>query len=414
MKTSSVVWCTISLVVAGGIARGASLGAYHVDPSGVTVAGISSGAFMAVQLQVAYSSRFHGAAVIAGGPYYCAQGSSSTATGACESGSSIPVSALTAYTSSEAAAGAIDATSNLASTKFYLFSGTQDTTVHQAVMNSLQQYLGAYTQSGNVTYNNGTQAAHGWISPDATNTCTSSYVPYINQCNLDVESTFLSLFYGTLAAKNTGTLGGSYVQFEQTPYCGSAGCAAIDLDSTGWAYVPQSCAGGATCKLVVALHGCLMYQGIISQQFVQKSGINEWADTNDIIVLYPQATTSSGNPYGCWDWWGYTGANYAVKSAPQMSAIMAMVGQLGGGTGTPPPNLVDGGVPPVVTSDASVTNDAATVVSNGGTTTAPPGVTPPPATIGCVYTQSSDARPLVVVCALGLLLIRRRRSRVAE
>ena len=45
---------------------------------------------------------------------------------------------------------------------------------------------------------------------------------------------------------------------------------------------------------------------------------------------YPQVDTSSSpdNEYGCWDWWGYTGRNYAHKSAPQMKAIMAMLKRL--------------------------------------------------------------------------------------
>jgi poly(3-hydroxybutyrate) depolymerase len=49
------------------------LPAYGADPA-VTVSGISSGGFMAVQLHVAHSSTVKGAGVLAGGPYYCAQG----------------------------------------------------------------------------------------------------------------------------------------------------------------------------------------------------------------------------------------------------------------------------------------------------------------------------------------------------
>lgn len=49
------------------------LSAYNVDPNTVTVAGVSSGGFMAVQLQVAFSKSIFGTAVFAGGPYYCAQ-----------------------------------------------------------------------------------------------------------------------------------------------------------------------------------------------------------------------------------------------------------------------------------------------------------------------------------------------------
>jgi poly(3-hydroxybutyrate) depolymerase len=54
-------------------AANARLRSYNVDSSRISVSGISSGGFMAVQLHVAYSSLFKGVGVVAGGPYYCAQ-----------------------------------------------------------------------------------------------------------------------------------------------------------------------------------------------------------------------------------------------------------------------------------------------------------------------------------------------------
>lgn len=52
----------------------AALGSYNVDASSVSVSGLSSGGFMAVQLGVAYSSIFQtGFGVFAGGPFDCAR-----------------------------------------------------------------------------------------------------------------------------------------------------------------------------------------------------------------------------------------------------------------------------------------------------------------------------------------------------
>src|SRR5258708_2113872 len=51
------------------------LGTYSVPDNKIFVAGISSGGYMAVQMHVAFSGTFKGAAVYAGGPYYCAQDS---------------------------------------------------------------------------------------------------------------------------------------------------------------------------------------------------------------------------------------------------------------------------------------------------------------------------------------------------
>src|SRR5690349_9690272 len=50
------------------------LSAYNADIKESSISGISSGAFMAVQFGVSWSSIVKGVGVIAGGPYYCAQG----------------------------------------------------------------------------------------------------------------------------------------------------------------------------------------------------------------------------------------------------------------------------------------------------------------------------------------------------
>src|SRR5215470_8137818 len=60
-----------------------SLQSYNVDINQTSVSGLSSGGYMAVQFDVAFSSILRGAGVIAGGPYYCAQGSVMTATSTC-------------------------------------------------------------------------------------------------------------------------------------------------------------------------------------------------------------------------------------------------------------------------------------------------------------------------------------------
>ncbi len=39
-------------------------------------------------------------------------------------------------------------------------------------------------------------------------------------------------------------------------------------------------------------------------------------------------STVPSNPCGCWDWWGYTGGDYAKKTVLQMRAIMAIVSRL--------------------------------------------------------------------------------------
>ncbi len=54
-------------------------------------------------------------------------------------------------------------------------------------------------------------------------------------------------------------------------------------------------------------------------------GFAELADTNRLVVLFPQVKASAYNPEGCWDWWGYTGLDYLGKEAAQISALWKMV-----------------------------------------------------------------------------------------
>jgi hypothetical protein len=333
MSIRTIAFLAALTLGASGIAQGASsLGAYNVNPNTVTVAGISSGGYMAVQLQVAYSSHFYGTAVIAGGTYYCAQDNSVLWAASCATGVGIPISALVSYTNSQAATGAIDPTANISGKPIYMFSGLLDTVDYQETMDDLRVYYESFTSSSKITYNNTTPAEHSWVTPDAIDPCYLLSPPFLNNCAIDVEKAFLTLFYGTLKSR-TSQPQGTYIQFNQNAFCAGGNCASISMDSTGWLYVPKNCALHAACKLVVALHGCLSNQQTIGTQFVKEAGINEWADNNNILVIYPQTIASvvPVNSEGCWDWWGYTNSNYAVKSSPQMTAIMNMVNQITSG-----------------------------------------------------------------------------------
>ena len=328
-----VVLVAIALWASPWAWSASTLGSYTISPHSVTVAGISSGGYMAVQLQVAYSRAIYGTAVMAGGAYYCAQGNEAYWGASCATGNGVPVSSLVNYTNQQAAAATIDPTSNIAGKPIYMFSGTLDTVNYQGTMDDLYSYYKSFTATANIVYNDTTAAEHAWITPDSMVPCSYLEAPYMNHCGFDAERTFLTQFYGTLNARNNGTLGGSFIQFNQDAFCPNSHCAAISMDSTGWLFVPKNCAQGQACRLLVALHGCSQNQETIGTTFVQYAGINEWADSNNIIVLYPQTINASVpyNPYGCWDWWGYTNGNYALKSGPQMAAIMAEVNRLAGG-----------------------------------------------------------------------------------
>jgi len=78
---------------------------------------------------------------------------------------------------------------------------------------------------------------------------------------------------------------------------------------------------------------------VIGDGFYGHAGYNEIAETNDIVVLYPQTkawsenflTDYARNPRACWDWWGYSGNEFHRRSGKQVRAVAGMINTLVGG-----------------------------------------------------------------------------------
>ncbi len=294
-----------------------------IDLAQTSVSGISSGGFMAAQFHVAYSSIMVGAAIFAGGPYSCSQGSVTTAETTCASGSP-QVAPLVALTKQYASAGDIDDPTNLATQHVFLFGGADDAVVAPTVVDALDAYYASFIPSSSIDYvSRRPGTSHTWPTLTYGNPCYVLSSPYIGQCNYDGAGAALQQIYGTLAAPST-TLSGQFISVPQAQLVGDA--AGASVADTGFAYVPASC-GASTCKVHVSFHGCLQNASSVGDAFYKHAGLNEWADTNHIIVLYPQTIASYAplNPDGCWDFWGYDGADFAQKTGKQMAMVRAML-----------------------------------------------------------------------------------------
>ncbi|MFC4059573.1 hypothetical protein ACFOWE_14815 [Planomonospora corallina] len=307
------------------------------DITDVYVSGLSSGGFMANQLHVAHSTVFRGAGIFAAGAYRCAQGNLGYALNACMD-TLLPrrtPAELAAETRSLSSAGRIDPVSGLAGSRVYLYHGTADGTVEQPVNDDLAAYyrlLGA-----DVVYDSDSGAGHAWVSPLGPNSCSSTASPYVNRCgDGDPVGDMLGHLFGAAPAPAAESLTGRLVRFDQGPYVPGGDPAAVSMGGEGFAYVPRDC-GSGPCRLMVALHGCYQYYGLVGDALMETAYLNEYADTNRMIVLYPQATTASDNPRGCWNWWAYGGDTaYAEKAGRQVTALFAMVRALGGADGGEP------------------------------------------------------------------------------
>lgn len=319
-----------------------SLGSYTIDSKAITVSGVSSGGYMAQQFHVAHSAMVSGAGIFAGGPYHCAGPNYPfnlwRALTRCMSlfyfAGPPDVSASIIATRAAADKDAIDDPRGLRTDKVYLFSGTLDDKVPQPIMDTLYAYYRTFTDARNIKYVNNVPAAHAMVTDDFGNeTCQELKVPYINDCDYDAAGALLQQLYGTLNLPVTWNTE-SLLSFDQSEFVDDP--QAQSLNRVGHVYVPQACIEGATCRLHVAFHGCLQYQEIIGNAFFARAGYNEWAESNHIIVLYPQTTAKTflglpwPNPAGCWDWWGYTSGDYHLQAGVQIQAVKAMIDRLMG------------------------------------------------------------------------------------
>ncbi|GIX22854.1 MAG: hypothetical protein KatS3mg122_0085 [Caldimonas sp.] len=344
MKTRMLVgWAAAAVLAAGPAWAVQSLPRLNIDKSQISVSGLSSGGFMANQLGVAHSSTFMGVGVFAAGPYMCAGHYNYTA---CMYNATISDGQLSTMQSSinHWSGSQIDDKAGIAKQKIYLFVGTSDSTIGPNPMDALRkQYANNAVPSGNVEYIKRSGAAHVFptdFDAAGNNSCGSTSSPYIANCGYDGAKAVLTRIYGTLNPRNDTPPASNYIEFSQASFTNNPGMAA-----TGWVYVPSDCAAGAQCRLHVALHGCQQSYAQIGDKFIKNTGYTRWADTNRIVVLFPQtkvdntsrSTAASGllpNPNACWDWIGWYGSDFAQKGGSQISAIKAMVDHLASGAPT--------------------------------------------------------------------------------
>lgn len=331
-----------------------------LDPGSVTVSGISSGGFFAHQFHIAYSDLIDGAGVIAGGPYACADqipnafallpfASVVVATSTCSHIARTPFSLLSpapsvdrsvADTLDEHRRGTIDDPANLANDRVWLFTGRRDDIVPTSTMEVLRTYYETLGVAGSaMRFVSNPDANHGMPVEEFEVACGDHEPPFLIDCDFDASRRLLAhLYAGTAGAAPVDAIPQNLRSFNQTEFF-DAGRKSASLAETGFFYVPSACddSSGATCRLHVAFHGCRQFAGAIDDDFYAGAGYNGFAEANRIVVLYPQTTDFvrvtdplgfTGNPNGCWDWWGYSGPDYFRQSGAQMQAVKAMIDRL--------------------------------------------------------------------------------------
>jgi hypothetical protein len=332
----------------------------NLDRTAITVSGLSSGGFFAHQFHIAYSSLVNGAAIMAGGPFACAEivlnpfspfwwpttlDRVSAATVACTHTFGDRYFGLkpappraensVAFVRDASRRHVIDDPANLADDRVWLFRGSLDKVVPEHTAQALEQAyrslrvreVQVYREDDKRPANHGLPVARfAGKSKFPVPKCGDHAPPFVIECGFDAAEALLGHLYDiTLQPPSDDPhRDGALVAFDQSAFFDGSG---PGLARVGYLYVPTRCASGP-CRLHVAFHGCRQNVESVHDDFVRDGGYNRWAASNSIVVLYPQAAEASGNPNRCWDFWGYTGAGYYGREAPQMRAVKRMVDAL--------------------------------------------------------------------------------------
>jgi len=331
-----------------------------------SISGLSSGAFMTVQMHVAHSGSFVGAGVIAGGPYRAAQSfrAAPEASMSCILNSLfVAMTPLTQETAPNVdtlvalarATPNIDDLGNLKDQRLYIFTGKSDRVVNQYAVRSTEAFYRALgVPEGNIDFVTDIDAGHSIITANPEDSdLPLNQPPYINNGGFFQSHNILDHIYGPSNAPAVKPLG-ALRRFYQSDFIGFAQDRA-SMAEFGYAYIPSAVEAGETALGVhIALHGCkqgysyvdfvhgredVQNQPPYGNRYITTTGYLEWAEANNLIVLFPQAdggdSNAVQNPDGCWDWWGYSAEDYGdpdfyTRDAVQIRAIHGMLTRLAG------------------------------------------------------------------------------------
>ncbi|MEO9944650.1 PHB depolymerase family esterase [Paraglaciecola sp.] len=297
----------------------------NLDTQKIAVSGLSSGGYMANQFHIAHSKWVDKVGIIAAGPYYCANNSIKEALEKCVNKSTETTNKhLFHQANNYAQSGDIDPLENIANSKVWLLRGIKDKTIAPEVNQALFTQYQNWLNEAHLKFITDQPFGHHFPTLANGTKCDVSEPPFIGNCNYDAAGEMLSYLYGSLAPRVTETTG-KLQQFDQHSLGGDS---AQSLAKDGFAYIPKTCQQGEMCNIHVHFHGCQQNLETIGTQYITQNGINNWADNNHLIVIYPQTKNSIFmplNPQGCWDWWGYTDDKYATKKGQQVMAIKNIV-----------------------------------------------------------------------------------------
>ena len=311
-----------------------------------TVAGHSSGGGMASNHLLAFSDRVTGMGQIESGCYAEGRVEQPPAFGTSIQGPFPPfnLSGMVNYARRSAAIGRIAPLAGMSRARVWLMQGGNDTVCRNLPNLSASFYRKLLPQ---VVLKIVPGAEHGFVT-DQSPTCASC-VPcgtlggMVQLCGFDMAGSLLQHVLGETLIPRVQPLPQNLRTINQSQFWPSDAKTreAIGMDYTAYTYVPSGCLSNssASCRIHVVYPGC--YCSVATSppgrpstglDIIQYGGFNDWAESNRIIVLYPQHAVIA-----CWQGCGRSLPSnpnydlYDTRLSRQLSVVNRMVDWLSEG-----------------------------------------------------------------------------------
>ena len=265
----------------------------------LSVSGQSAGGSMAIQHLFAFSSLVDGAAIAAGSPYGC--GSLEDSDDSCMSGPTHMPDLLN-YVKKRELSRKIDLTDHLRRTPVVLYSGKSDKMVYKKVMLDTERQLKYFVDADKLVTEFNTWGGHVW--PIDHGRCACGTCPYggfalleccnVNNCALDLSGELLRATYPRVRPRvRTNDRLYWIDQWKYFPDPGKPPAFPRTVMQWMVAYVATGCESApSTCRIHINYHGCVAPSWPARLNWVSHLDLNEYAEANRMVVLYPQSQGS--------------------------------------------------------------------------------------------------------------------------
>lgn len=164
----------------------------------------------------------------------------------------------------------------------------------------------------------------------------------VNNCGYDLTGAMLRSFFGTTVRPRTkAPLSSGLWWVEQWKYLPAAAGDPRNSTMLRWApvYVPRACASRLDeCRVHVNYHGCTSnprsssmadwYERLL---WLRNIDLNEYAEANELIVVYPQAAGSEDIGEGCFNWASYEDDPlFDTRLGVQLNTVQNLLDDLSG------------------------------------------------------------------------------------